>query len=278
MGKKNIGRSLFRLTVTVVLTFIILFPVYWIFLSSVTPRDDLFSVPIHYIPQRPTLENYVNLFEAIQVPLLSRNTLLITAFSMVLNIGVSLFAAYAFSRIEFRGSRLAMGFLLASAMLPATSTVVPLFQVFRTLRLTGTLPGLILLYTSSFVPFTSMVFVTFFKQIPKELEEAAFIDGAGLGSTMTRIIMPVMRAPIATMAIITFILCMNEFLIPLIFSGQFYKTLSLGITEIPRVSQYHTPWDKMSALGTLMLLPIIIFVVIFQRNIMSGLMAGSVKS
>jgi ABC-type glycerol-3-phosphate transport system permease component len=170
-----------------------------------------------------------------------------------------------------------MGFLIASAMLPATSTVVPLFQFFRTLHLTDTFGGIVILYTSSFVPFTTLIFTTFFQQIPQQLEEAAFIDGAGLGRTLVSVIMPVMKPAIATMAIIIFILSMNEFLLPLIFATQKLKTLSLGITEIPRMSQYHTPWDEMSALGTLMLLPIVIFVIAFEKNIMQGLMAGSVK-
>jgi ABC-type glycerol-3-phosphate transport system permease component len=256
---------------------VILFPVYWIFLSSVTPRDELFTTPIHYIPLHPSLENYVNLFKAVNVPWLAGNTAAITAVSLVLSIVLALIAAYAFSRIRFRGSKIAMGFLIASAMLPATSTVVPLFQFFRTLHLTDTFGGIVILYTSSFVPFTTLIFTTFFQQIPQQLEEAAFIDGAGLGRTLVSVIMPVMKPAIATMAIIIFILSMNEFLLPLIFATQKLKTLSLGITEIPRMSQYHTPWDEMSALGTLMLLPIVIFVIAFEKNIMQGLMAGSVK-
>jgi multiple sugar transport system permease protein len=206
------------------------------------------------------------------------NTLAITACSLVATILLALFAAYAFSRVQFKGSGLMLGFLIASAMLPATSTIVPLFRFFRTLHLTDTFLGIVVLYTSSFVPFTTLVFHSFFLQIPRELEEAAFIDGANIGRTMFSVIMPVMKPAIATMAIITFILSMNEFLLPLIFATQKFKTLSVGITEIPRVSQYHTPWDQMSALGTLMLLPIVVFVVAFERNIMQGLMAGSVKS
>jgi multiple sugar transport system permease protein len=275
--KAGIRRRLFMWIVAAFIAVVILFPVYWIFLSSVTPRDELFTTPIHYIPLHPSLENYVNLFKAVNVPWLAGNTAAITAVSLVLSIVLALIAAYAFSRIRFRGSKIAMGFLIASAMLPATSTVVPLFQFFRTLHLTDTFGGIVILYTSSFVPFTTLIFTTFFQQIPQQLEEAAFIDGAGLGRTLVSVIMPVMKPAIATMAIIIFILSMNEFLLPLIFATQKLKTLSLGITEIPRMSQYHTPWDEMSALGTLMLLPIVIFVIAFEKNIMQGLMAGSVK-
>jgi multiple sugar transport system permease protein len=273
----RLSRRLFLWIVTAVIALVILFPVYWIFLSSITPRDELFKTPIHYIPLHPTLENYVNLFKGVNVPWMAMNTIAITACSLVCTIVLALIAAYAFSRIRFKGSGLMLGFLIASAMLPATSTVVPLFRFYRTLRLTDTFAGIVVLYTSSFVPFTTLIFSTFFQQIPRDLEEAAFIDGAGIGRTLFNIVMPVMKPAIATMAIIIFILSMNEFLIPLIFATQKYKTLSIGITEIPRVSQYHTPWDQMSALGTLMLLPIVVFVVAFERNIMQGLMAGSVK-
>ncbi len=275
--KMGLGRRLFIWIVTIVIALVILLPVYWIFLSSITPRDELFTTPIHYIPLHATLENYVNLFQALNIPWMARNTFAITACSLILTVFLALIAAYAFSRIHFRGSRLALGFLIASAMLPATSTVVPLFQFVHALHVTDTFLGIVILYTSSFVPFTTLIFITFFQQVPTQLEEAAFIDGAGLGRTIVSVIMPVMKPAIATMAIIIFILSMNEFLLPLIFATQTWKTLSLGITEIPRVSQYHTPWDKMSALGFLMLLPSLIFVILFEKNIMQGLMAGSVK-
>ena len=262
---------------TIVTGILLLLPVYWIFLSSVTPADMLFSTPIHYIPLRPTLENYMNLFQQMNIGWLLFNTGSIIVLSLVCSILLSLLAAYAFARIKFRFSGMMLGFIVMSGMLPATSTIIPLFQYFRKLHLLGTFTGVVLLYVSALLPFTVLIFVNFLLQLPKSLEEAALVDGAGIGRVIFSIAIPLMKPAIATMAIINFILCMNEFMIPLIFGSEDLMTLSVGITQIHRINQYAVPWDQISALATIMLIPIVLFVMVFERRIMEGIMSGSVK-
>lgn len=277
MKKNDLTHRMFIWIMTAIIGVGILFPVYWIFLSSITPKDMLFTTPINYIPLKPTLENYFTLFKEVNVGEMAQNTLVIMIFSMVLSILLSIFAAYAFARFSFKGSKIALGFLVSSAMLPAVSTIIPMFQFFRGLKLIDTYTGLIILYTSSFVPFTVLTFVSFILQIPKSLEEAADVDGAGTLRKIFSVLLPILKPAIATMMIINFILCMNEFMIPLIFSTQKVKTLSVGITMIPRINQYNVPWEKISSLATIMLIPVVAFVILFEKNIMEGLMAGSVK-
>jgi len=263
---------------TAVIGIIILLPVYWIILSSITPRDSLFKSPINYIPSNPTLENYAGLFASIKLGPMLYNTGVIIFFTLILSTFFSMLAAYAFARIDFKGSTTALFFLLASSMLPPATTVIPLFQLFKVLRLMDKLEGLTFLYIGMLVPFTTWIMVSFLKQLPISLEEAAWVDGAGFFRTMFSIIFPLMKPAISTMLIINFILCMNEFLIPLIFSLNKAKTLTMGMLQISTISPYLVPWEKISGLSTLMLLPIIIFIVIFEKQIMEGLMAGGVKS
>ena len=255
---------------------LVLLPEYWIFLSSITPESKILTSPIHYLPQEPTLENYNILLSIIDLKTHGSNTMIIIFFSMLLNLTISIPASYAFARLPFKGSGLIFAFIFGSTMLPASCTIIPMFELFRSLKLIGTFHGLIILYASSFIPFTTLTFMTFYSGIPKSIEEAAEIDGAGIFRKMITIIIPLLRPAIATLCIITFVNGMNEFMAPLIFGGKI-KTLSLGITQIPRPTIYSEPWNLISSYAAIILTPVIIFVLIFEKNIMDGLISGGIK-
>lgn len=275
--KRKKGYTILIWFLTIVIAFVILFPVFWIFTSSITEKELIFTTPVTYFPENPTLENYISLFQEVDVLGLAANTLIIAVFSIIVSILVSILAAYSFSRYSYRGRELVYSLLVFSAMLPVIMTLIPMFQVYRNLHLNDTHLGLIILYVSGFIPFTTMTFVSFIQQIPYSLEEAAAVDGATVSTKIFKILFPLMKPAIATMAIINFINTMNEFLIPLIFSNTKATPLSVGLTLIPRVNQYNVPWEKISALATLMLIPIVLFVILFEKNIIDGLTAGGVK-
>jgi ABC-type glycerol-3-phosphate transport system permease component len=213
----------------------------------------------------------------VKVTAMAFNTMFIAVTSIVLTILISLFAGYGFARVKFKGSALLFNMLTFSAMLPIIIALVPLSGMLLKVRLNNTVIGLSLLYTSSFIPFTTLTFVNFIKDIPLSIEEAAKVDGAGVLRIIFRILFPLMRPVVATMAIIIFIWCLNEYLTPLIFAGEKTATLSVGLTMIPRKNEYAVPWEKISAMSTVIMIPILLFVTIFQRHIMEGLAAGSVK-
>ena len=171
--KKSIGYHIFIWGVTVVLAFLILFPVFWIFTSSITEKELLFTTPVTYFPDSPTLQNYISLFREVDVGGLALNTLIVAVLAIIGSLTVSLLAAYAFARFKFRGASTAYSLLVFSAMLPVIMTLIPMFQTYRTLHLHDTHLGLVILYVSGFIPFTTMSFVTFIQQIPYSLEEAA---------------------------------------------------------------------------------------------------------
>ena len=262
---------------TVLVTFVILFPIAWIISSSFTPKNELYTVPVHYFPSTPTLDNYKSMFHIIDVAGMTRNTLLLAVLSIVVTILVSFIAGYGFARAEFLGKSTIYSLLTFSAMLPMIITLVPLSRMMSILKLTDTIQGLAILYISSYIPFTTMIFTNAIHDVPEALDEAAEVDGAGLWRRIFVIIMPMLKPVVATMAIIIFIWALNEFMIPLVFSSQKAVPLSLGISMVPREVQLAIPWEKISAMGSLIIAPIILFVTVFQRQIMDGLMAGGVK-
>lgn len=275
--RKSKGYTVFIWIVTIMAAFVILFPVLWIFSSSITEKELLFTTPVRYFPEHPTLQNYRDLFYDIDVTGLAANTLIVAIFTIIGSILVSVLAAYSFARFKFKGAQVAYSLLIFSAMLPVIMTLIPMFEIYRELHLHDTHLGLIILYVSGFIPFTTMTFVNFIQQIPYSLEEAAAVDGANVSVRIFKILMPLMKPAIATMAIINFINTMNEFMIPLVYTNIKAVPLSVGLTLIPRINQYNVPWEKISALATVMLIPIVLFVVLFEKNIIDGLTAGGVK-
>ena len=206
-----------------------------------------------------------------------KNTLIITGVTLILSTAICILAAYAFERYPSKGLSMAYGLIVFSALIPGIVTARPLYDYLRSLKLVDTYPGLILLYTSSLIPFTILILRNYLGSIPIDIEEAAEIDGANHMQKLMFVTLPLMRPAVATVCIINFISCLNEFFIPLFFS-QKIKVLTIGISTLPRANAYDVPWDLLSAMGGVILAPIIIFVMIFEENIMDGIMAGGVKA
>ena len=261
-----------------IVSFVILFPVYWIFISSITPAGELFKKPIDYLPDHPTLDSYK--FRIENVGLLSKigNTVLIVGSTLVIGTILCSMAAYGFSRFRSRWISIAFAFILATLLIPEVVTARPLYEFMKKVGLFDTYPGLILLYVSSVIPFTVLILSNFVGKIPISLEEAAAIDGANFMQRLFYIVLPLMKPAIATVCIINFINCLNNFFTPLYYSNGI-QVLSVAIVQLPlRDNMYGVPWDLVSAMGWIILLPIIIFVAVFEKQIMDGIMAGGVKS
>ena len=258
--------------------FVILFPVYWIFISSITPPGELFKTPIDYIPDHPTLDSYTFLIE--NVGLLSKigNTVLIIGVTLFVGTTICVMGAYAFARFKSNAVSLAFGFIVATMLIPEVVTARPLYEFMQKVKLFDTYPGLIILYISSIIPFTVLILRNFVGEIPVSLEEAASIDGANFVQRLFLVVLPLMKPAIATVCIINFINCLNNFFTPLYYSNGI-QVLSVAIVQLPlRDNMYGVPWDLVSAMGWIILLPIIVFVAVFEKQIMDGIMAGGVKA
>ncbi len=211
--------SLLALYILVALFVVItLGPIYWIVLSAFTPISELFTTPLHYIPQHPSLINFQTV--ALVVPLfqLFMNSTVLSVLSASFSVVVCLLAAYGFARIPFPGRNVLFLGLLLSSYLPTIAMIIPLFQMFQSLSLLDSLQGLVILLVSFLLPTSVWIMTSFVRQIPIELEEAAPIDGANFLSTLWHVIVPVLRPSIATLFLINLVTSWQEFFFPLIFS------------------------------------------------------------
>lgn len=252
-------------------------PVYWILLSSVLPGRQLLSVPPTYFTAEPTLDNLRR--TAQQVPLLQyfTNSLVFALGASLLAVALSFLAAYAFARFRFRGSNALLLVFLLSMALPQIATTIPLFRLFQSVGLVNTHIGLILLQGSLLIPFTVWTMVSFVKQIPVELEQAAYVDGANFLQTMWLVMVPLLKPAFITMFLINFITTWNELFYPLVFANtDETRPLTIGLIQLTQVNSGAAtrPWDLMSTLSTFMIVPIIAVVAVGQRKIIAGLSSG----
>ena len=259
--------------------FFVGFPFYYIVISSITPRTELFQIPPAYFPSSPTLDNYRNMMDSVPFLTYLRNSLIFAVGSAVTSVIASAMAAYALARIRFPGSNIVYMALIMSVALPQIAVLVPMFETFQAFDLINTHQGLILLMSSLILPFTILTLVSFIMQVPVEIEEAALIDGANIVQVLVRIVLPLILPAISTMTIINFIISWNELLYPLVFAQRdATKTLSVALVELSSdASTYTRPWDMLSALSVFMVVPVLVLVLIGQRMIIAGLSRGAVK-
>ncbi len=262
----------------VVFTLIVLLPVYWMVRSSIAPAADLIKTPLVYFPT-PTLRNYETLVTQIPFFRYIRNSLAFAVITTTVTLVVSYLAAYAFARIQFPGSGVILWILLLTMALPDVGTIVPLYRILSTLHLLDSIAGISWVLSSTLTPFTVWVLVSFIKQIPYEIEEAAIIDGASLPQILTHILLPVTTPGLVTMGLINFINAWNNLLYPLSFTtSPSAKTLSVSITEVfAGYSPWGKPWELIMAVGVTMTIPMVILVLFSQKAIVRGLTGGAIK-
>ena len=262
----------------VLFTLIILLPIYWMARSSIAHENDLRKLPLDYLPT-PTLQNFRTLVDQVPFYDYTRNSIIFAAETTLVTLLVSFLAAYAFARIQIRGSGILLWILLLSMALPDVGTIVPLYRILSKLHLLDKIPGLTLVLSSTLTPFTVWVLVSFIKQVPYEIEEAAKIDGASLPVILWRIVLPVTMPGLVTMGLINFINAWNNLLYPLSFSvTKASKTLSVSITEVfAGYSPWGKPWELIMAVGVTMVIPVVFLILISQKSIVRGLTGGAIK-
>jgi ABC-type glycerol-3-phosphate transport system permease component len=268
------SRMMWRVVLGVLLVFAV-FPFYWAVVASLTPDTALFRSPTLW-PHAAVLAHYRALFDerAFWVPI--RNSLVVAGATTALCVSVGAFAAYALARLDFRGKHAVLAFILAVTMFPQIAIVSPLYMLLRALRLINTYPGLVLPYVTFAMPLTVWLLVGFFRQLPRDLEEAAMVDGATRWQAFLRMVVPLSMPGLATTAILTFIYCWNEFLFALSFTlGPERQTVPVAIALFR--GQYQVPWGEILAGAIVATAPVAAVVLTFQRRIVQGLTAGAVK-
>ena len=277
-GAPRAGRSVQRWLPSAVVALLVLasaFPLYWIIVASLTPESALFGAP-SLVPQRLVVDHYRALFDERNFWVPIRNSLIVAGNTTLLAVTLGALAAYALARLRFRGKSFMLAFVLAVAMFPQISIVPPLYLILRELRLIDTYPGLILPYMTFAMPLTIWLLVGFFRQLPRELEEAGMMDGASRLRIFRDVILPLSAPGIATTAILTFLYSWNEFLFALSFTlGPSRQTVPVAIALFR--GQYQVPWGQILAAAVVATIPVALLVLVFQRRIVQGLTAGAVK-
>jgi len=254
----------------------ILLPFGWMLLASLTPESRLFGSAEGAAAAGPVLDHYRALFDERDFWVPIRNSLVVAGSTTALCVALGSLCAYALARMRFRGRRVLLAGVLAVAMFPQISIVSPLYLLLRALGLIDSYPGLVLPYLTFAMPLTIWLLVGFFRQLPPDLEEAAWVDGAGRLRTLLEVVLPVAAPAVATTAILTFVYCWNEFLFALSFTlGPERQTVPVAIALFR--GQYQVPWGQVLAAAVVASAPVALLVLAFQRRIVQGLTSGAVK-
>ncbi|WAC92878.1 carbohydrate ABC transporter permease [Mycobacterium sp. Aquia_213] len=253
-----------------------LLPVLWILSLSLKPSSTVKDGKL--IPSSVTLENYRGIFRGDFFTSALINSIGIGLIATAIAVLLGAMAAYAIARLNFPGKRLLIGFTLLSTMFPAISLVTPLFEIERAVGLFDTWPGLILPYIAFALPLAIYTLSAFFREIPWDLEKAAKMDGATPGQAFRKVIVPLAAPGLVTAAILVFIFAWNDLLLALSLTAtKAAITAPVAIANFGGSSQFEEPTGSIAAGAIVITVPIVVFVLIFQRRIVAGLTSGAVK-
>ena len=274
-----VSRVLFYVLVVAILIYTV-FPFYWALRSSLSPISELFATPVQWWPQNPTLDNYAQVFSNANFLYALRNSTFVAGSVTILSLILGALAAYALGRFSFRGRTPVLYLILAMTMFPQVAVLGALYDMVNQFKLFNTLAALMLTYMIFTLPFTVWVLVSFFRQMPKEMEEAAYVDGATPFQTFYKVMLPLIGPGLVTTGLIAFIGAWNEFLYALSFTQTpENRTVTYAIfTFSPQTGGgFEIPWAQMMAATVVVTVPLIVLTLVFQRYILGGLTAGAVK-
>ncbi len=257
----------------VVISVVILFPIIWIFITSVKPTIDMPAYPPKFI-FHPTGEHYARAFTRSGFLGSFIDSSVISVIVMLLSISLGSMCAYALARFNVGGKNFRF-WILSQRMFPPVAMILPLYILMRRLHILDTYAALIITYTVVNLPFTVWLMRGFIMDVPKEMDEAAFIDGCSVWGVFRRIILPVVRPGLVAAAIFAFISSWNEFLFALILAGGNVKTVPLVASEV--ITDKEVLWGPMSAIGAMTAVPIILFTFFVQKYIVRGMSYGAIK-
>jgi len=263
--------------VAAVMVLVAVFPFYWLLITSIKPGNQVATNPPILIPTEITLQNYVDVFAAEGIAHFLANSLIISLASTVLTLFIGSLAAYALAKtyLPYRLRHLLLLWILITRIFPPITTAIPYFVVLRNLGLSDTHQALILTYVSYGLPFVIWLMLGFFQDMPAEIEEAAIVDGCSLWQRYSRVVLPLALPGLAVTAIFAFVYAWNEFLYASMLTSFNAKTLPVVISGY--MSDKFLRWGEMSALGSFMVVPVIVFAALTQRYLVRGLTFGAVK-
>jgi len=266
----------YRYGILCLILLIVVFPYYWIVVTSFKTMEQISSAKSIFIPNPFTLRNYYHLIKDTHFPVWFKNSLTVAIITVMITLILSNLAAYSIGRIRFRGKKLIATLVLVFYLFPPTVIFIPLYLMLNKIHLTNNLGGVMLIYPTITLAFSTWFLISFYRSIPIELEEAAMIDGASRFQAFRKIILPLTLPAQTAAAIFSFSWCWDEFLYALVFLQDVERqTMNIGVYEFSLADIY--PWGLLMSAGILMSVPVIILYVFVQKYMIRGLTAGAVK-
>ncbi|MDA0231561.1 MAG: carbohydrate ABC transporter permease [Proteobacteria bacterium] len=281
IGKAGLGRS----AITAVISFIYFFPVLWIILTAFKTHTDALTVPPKFF-FTPTLENFSAVFSRVyrtggeavdsKFDLFFFNSIFIAGTSVLIALIIGTLAAYAFSRYPLKGNETYMFIILTTRMLPPIIVIIPIFLMFRVTGLAGSYLGIIMLYAAFNLPFTIWMMKSFFDELPREVEDAARMDGSSEIKVFFKICLPQVKAGIAATAVFGLILTWNEYLFALLLTGIETRTVPVAMASTIG-GDIGVRWGLLAAIETLFLIPVVLVTFLLQNQLLRGVTFGTIK-
>ncbi|MBL8596719.1 MAG: carbohydrate ABC transporter permease [Devosia sp.] len=274
MRSRGATRDLILDAVTIVAVLLMLVPIIWVFLGSIKPEPDIMSG--NPWPTRVTFDHYIAIWNKEGFLTALRNSLIVGLVVAVVTTFVAAPAAYSLSRFDYRGRNLFSLMILGTQTLPAVAILVPLVVIVRQLGLTNTLTALIFIHLALGLPIAVWMLKGYIDAIPRDLEEAAMVDGTGRFGALVRVVLPLIRPALVAVGTFAFVLSWGEFVIALaIVSKAEVRTLPLALQSL--FDPYQFSWGQVMAGGVVIALPAVILFFIFRKQLVGGLLAGGVK-
>ena len=255
---------------------IVVYPLLIMLVSSLKTTAEIFESPLGLVPETIRWSNYVDAWNQANFGTYFRNSIFVGIVSVLLILFLGSMAAYVLARFSFPGNRAIYLLFLAGFMIPVRLAIVPLFIMMRDLSLLDTLWSLILVYVASGMPFTIFLLVNFFRHIPRDLEDAAVLDGAGPFQVYYQIMLPLVRPALATVGLFHFLNVWNDFFFPLIFiRSEELRTVPLGVSTF--FGEFTNDWALLFAALSISIVPVIVVYLLASRQFIAGLTAGAIK-
>ena len=263
-------------SVIAVYLFITVAPLVWVLSTSFKPNQEAISFPPKFLPDHPTLENYFFVLTDSKLVLSLINSLIVSVGSTALSVTVSALGGYAFARYDFKGKNLLMSTILALFMIPVVINIIPLYIMLANVGLLNSLVALVLTFQILIIPLNIFLLKNYFESLPKELEEAALIDGCSKIGALIRVTIPMSLPGFLIAAILSFRFSWNEFVLPIVLSNK-PDSMIFQVALYQFISLYRIDWGYLTAGINIAIIPVVVLMLIFQKKMIRGLTLGAVR-
>lgn len=278
MKAKKTALNILRYGLLILIMLFLMFPIYWVVITAFKTNMESYLYPPTIVPQAPTLEGFINLFTNYpEFFVYYKNNIIVAGLSTLLVCVIALFSGYALSRVRINWNKYVIAFLLFSQMFPVVSRLISLYGLLRNVGLLNTILGLVLAITAGQLPFSITLMASFFDSVPKDLEEAAYIDGAGRFRTMFKVVIPLVVPGLLAVGIYSFLVAWDDYLYAsTLIQNDALRTLSTGVT-LRYLGELSYDWSLVNSISVVGTVPMVLVFFFFQKYMVKGLTAGAVK-